>query len=229
MNETILFICFISVLLVFLLVVIFIGAILILAKPPIKSIRTKPPIKSIRTKTPIISICRRFSGEYLFKIICVGSKTANKTALIKRYAEGTFRETYIHTLGVDFYVKVVNIGDQTVKLGLYDISQELLNCLRTLYYRGAYGAIVCYDITSKASIEALDGWVNEIYRHVDVIPIILVGIIPDDVYRRVVPREQAEAYAQKKGLPFIEVSAKMEARVNEMFSTLVHMMMEAPS
>ncbi len=117
-----------------------------------------------------------------------------------------------------------------VKLHIWDTAeQELLNSLRPYYYRGANGAIVCYNITSKASFEALDGWVNEIYRHVDVIPIILIGIIPDDVYQRVVPREQAEAYAQKKGLPYIEVSAKMEARVNEMFSTLVYMMMEAPS
>ncbi|MFX0202280.1 MAG: Rab family GTPase [Candidatus Hodarchaeota archaeon] len=168
--------------------------------------------------------------EYLFKIILVGSETANKTALIKRYAEPIFRETYSHKLAVDFATKVVNIGDQIVKLVIFDIGgRELLKSLHPYYYRGANGAIVCYNITSKASFEALDGWVNEIYHHVDEIPIILVGIIPDDIYQRVVPRKQAEAYAQKKDLPYIEVSAKMEAGVNEMFSTLVHIMMEAPS
>ncbi len=40
--------------------------------------------------------------EYLFKIILVGSETANKTALIKRYAEGTIRPTY--NIGADFFV-----------------------------------------------------------------------------------------------------------------------------
>lgn len=168
--------------------------------------------------------------EYLFKTISVGSGSVGKTSLIKRFAEGTFRETYIPTLGVDFATKVIKIQDQTIKLVLFDTGgQELLGRLRPYYYRGANGAIVCYDITSKASFEALDGWLNEIYIHVGAIPLILVGNKTDLVDQREVLREQAEAYAQEKNHQYIETSAKSGVGVDKMFLALSNMMLGTSS
>ena len=213
---------------VLLLVVMFIGAIFILAKLPVE-LAEKPPVNPAE-KPPVKPNRCRIRVEYLFKVISVGSSEVNKTVLIKRFAEGTFVKTYIHTLGVDFATKVVKIQDQTIKMVLFDTGgQELLGRLRPYYYRGANGAIVCYDITSKASFEALDSWLNEIYIHVGIIPLILVGIIPDDVDQREVPRVQVETYAQEKGLPFIEASIKTGVGVNEMFLTLTRMMLDAYS
>jgi len=165
--------------------------------------------------------------EYLFKTISVGSGSVGKTSLIKRFAEGTFRETYIPTLGVDFATKMVKIGEQTIKLVLFDTGgQELLGRLRPYYYRGANGAIVCYDVTSRVSFDALDNWISEIYLHVGQIPLVLVGNKVDLTDQRDVPLEEAEAYAQQKGLNHIETSAKSGIGVNEMFFSLSSRMLD---
>ena len=165
--------------------------------------------------------------EYLFKTISVGSGSVGKTSLIRRFAEGTFRETYIPTLGVDFATKVITLGDNTIKLVLFDTGgQELLGRLRPYYYRGANGAIVCYDITSKGTFEALDGWINEIYIHVGKIPIIIIGNKIDLVDQREVPLEQAQAYADSRQLKYIETSAKSGMGVDDMFFALSSMMLD---
>ena len=168
--------------------------------------------------------------EYLFKTISVGSGSVGKTSLIKRFAEGTFRETYIPTLGVDFATKVVQIGEQTVKLVLFDTGgQELLGRLRPYYYRGANGALVCYDVTSKISYESLDNWISEIYLHVGQVPLILVGNKSDLTDQREVSREEAELYAEQKRLHYVETSAKTGVGVNEMFYSLSNMMLTESS
>ena len=166
------------------------------------------------------------NGKYLFKTIAVGTGGVGKTSLIRRFAEGTFLGTYKPTLGVDFATKEVQLKDQTIKMVLFDTGgQELLGRLRPYYYRGANGALVCYDITAKATFEALDGWLNEVSLHVGTIPRLLVGTKADLAADREVPRAHAEAYAREKGLHYIETSAKTGQGVEQMFLSLARMML----
>ncbi|MFQ5821714.1 MAG: Rab family GTPase [Candidatus Heimdallarchaeota archaeon] len=167
-------------------------------------------------------------GTYLFKTIAVGSGGVGKTSLVRRFAEGTFLETYVPTLGVDFAIKEVQLRDQTIKLVIFDTGgQELFGRLRPYYYRGANGALVCYDITAKATFEALEGWLSEIYHHVGPIPLLLVGTKVDLAAHREVPCTLAEAYAQEKCLHYIETSAKTGLGVEKMFLSITRMMLEA--
>ena len=166
-------------------------------------------------------------GKYLFKTIAVGSGGVGKTSLIRRFAEGTFLGTYKPTLGVDFATKEVQLGDQTIKLVLFDTGgQELLGRLRPYYYRGANGALVCYDIAAKATFEALEDWLNEVSLHVGAIPRLLIGTKADLDAHREVPRAQAEAYAREKRLHYIETSAKTGLGVEQMYLSLARMMLE---
>ena len=166
-------------------------------------------------------------GIYLFKTIAVGSGGVGKTSLIRRFAEGFFLGTYVPTLGVDFATKEVQLGDQTIKLVLFDTGgQELLGRLRPYYYRGANGALVCYDIAAKATFEALEDWFREVSLHVGRIPLLLVGTKADLDAHREVPRAQVEAYAQEKDLPYIETSAKTGLGVEKMYLSLARMMLK---
>ena len=165
-------------------------------------------------------------GKYLFKTIVVGSGGVGKTFLIRRFAEGIFLETYVPTLDVDFAAKEVQLGDQTIKLVLFDTGdQELFGRLRPYYYRGANDVLVCYNITAKATFEALEGWLNEVSLHVGTISHLLVGTKADLADHREVPRAHAEAYAQEKGLHYIETSAKTGQGVEQMFLSLARMIL----
>ncbi|MFX0195209.1 MAG: GTP-binding protein [Candidatus Hodarchaeota archaeon] len=163
--------------------------------------------------------------QYLFKTIAVGS---DASSLIRRFADLGFRKSFIPTLGVDFATKVVKIGDKIIKLMILVIgSQKFFSRLRPYYYRGANGAIVCYDITSWGTFEAVDAWFNEISHHLGPIPRILVGNKMDLAENREVLRALAKAYAQEKGFPYIETSAKTDAGGDEMFLVLARKMLEA--
>ena len=39
-----------------------------------------------------------------------------KTCLLLRYADGTFSSTFITTIGIDFKINTIKLGDKTVKL-----------------------------------------------------------------------------------------------------------------
>jgi len=43
--------------------------------------------------------------DYTFKIILIGSTSVGKTALLKRFADNEFNETYLSTIGIDFRFK----------------------------------------------------------------------------------------------------------------------------
>jgi Ras-related protein Rab-1A len=43
--------------------------------------------------------------DYIFKIIIVGSSAVGKTSILLRFADDSFEEIYVSTLGVDFRFK----------------------------------------------------------------------------------------------------------------------------
>jgi Ras-related protein Rab-11A len=77
------------------------------------------------------------------------------------------------------------------------------------YYRGAVGALVVYDITSKASFLGCERWLQELREHADnKIVIMLVGNKSDmGAEFRKVSKEEGMAFAEKYDLAFIETSA----------------------
>lgn len=43
--------------------------------------------------------------DYLFKIVIVGNTSVGKSAILRRFADDSFEQTYIMTIGVDFRFK----------------------------------------------------------------------------------------------------------------------------
>lgn len=77
------------------------------------------------------------------------------------------------------------------------------------YYRGAVGALVVYDITSRQSFLNCERWLQELREHADSrIVVMLVGNKSDmsNEFRKV-SQQEAMAFAEKYDLAFIETSA----------------------
>jgi len=170
------------------------------------------------------------SFDFLFKTIVVGDGAVGKTAITYRYAVDKFQENYKMTIGVDFTIKREKVRDKEVKIQVWDTGgQEKFSKIRPLYYRGALGGLVVFDVTSRESFENLDSWMEEIQKNCTKIPIILVGN-KIDLKKRKVTKEEGKKYAAKKSkemgnkIPYLETSAKTGETIKRVFRKLIESM-----
>ena len=61
-------------------------------------------------------------SEEAITIMILGNSQVGKTSFILRFVENTFQSTYLSTVGVDFKVKNINLGDKEYKL-IYTIQR----------------------------------------------------------------------------------------------------------
>ena len=96
--------------------------------------------------------------------------------------------------------------------------QERFKALGSLYYKGAKGAIVVFDITNKNSFKRAIDWIKELENNADAgIIITLVGNKCDLNSSRAISKKEAEELATVKNLLYFECSAKTGDNVNRMF------------
>ncbi|KAF3817114.1 hypothetical protein GH733_011514 [Mirounga leonina] len=88
------------------------------------------------------------------------------------------------------------------------------------YSRGAQGVILVYDIANRWSFDGIDRWIKEIDEHAPGVPKILVGNRLHLAFKRQVPTEQAQAYAERLGVTFFEVSPLCNFNITESFTEL---------
>uniref|UniRef100_A0A8C0QWH5 small monomeric GTPase n=1 Tax=Canis lupus dingo TaxID=286419 RepID=A0A8C0QWH5_CANLU len=130
--------------------------------------------------------------DHLFKLLLIGDSGMRKTCLIICFAEDSFNNTYISTIGIDFKICTVDIGRKKIKLQIWDTAgQEGFKTITTAYYRGAMGIILVYDITDEKSFENIQNWMKSI-----------------------------KELAREHGIRFFETSAKSSTNVDEAFSSL---------
>ena len=104
--------------------------------------------------------------DYLFKLVLIGDSSVGKSCLLLRFADDSFTDSYISTIGVDFRFRTVKIEDKTVKLQIWDTAgQERFRTITSAYYRGADGIIMVYDVTRLDSFDHVRDWLNEVNRY----------------------------------------------------------------
>jgi len=155
------------------------------------------------------------------KIIVVGDMRVGKTKLSERFATGKFTEDYYPTIGVTFVTGYVKIKKADVKLVVWDTcGQEEFSRLRPLYYRGAFGALVCFDTTNLKSFKNLNSWLEEVNTNCGYIPTALISTKMDLKKEKKVTKRRINPYLRKTKLPFMETSAKDGINVKEAFTLL---------
>ncbi|AQK79562.1 ras-related protein RABD2c [Zea mays] len=160
--------------------------------------------------------------DYLFKLLLIGDSSVGKSCLLLRFADDSYVDTYISTIGVDFKIRTIDLDGKTVKLQIWDTAgQERFRTITSSYYRGAHGIIIVYDVTDMESFNNIKQWLSEIDRYAsDNVCKLLVGNKCDLVDSKVVDTEKAKDFADSLGIPFIETSAKESINVEEAFLTM---------
>ncbi|XP_059209496.1 ras-related protein Rab-32 [Centropristis striata] len=102
--------------------------------------------------------------EKLFKVLIIGDPEVGKSSVILRYVNERFDENYKLSIGVDFALKTVDWDAKTmVRLQLWDIAgQERTRNMTRVYFKGAMGALVVFDITKSSTLEAASKWKHDL-------------------------------------------------------------------
>ena len=154
------------------------------------------------------------------KIVLLGNASVGKSSILQRFASDMFTEHSPPTVGAAFTTKVITVKGRQIKFDIWDTAgQEKYRSMTPLYYRGAYAAIIVYDLTDKQSFDGAVSWINEI-RNIEGkdIEIAVVGNKVDlQSNQRQIATETAKQYAADHGFLFTETSAKSGVGVSELF------------
>ncbi|KAF9116446.1 GTP-binding protein of the rab [Mortierella sp. AM989] len=174
--------------------------------------------------------------DYLFKLLLIGDSGVGKSCLLLRFADDTYTESYISTIGVDFKIRTIELEGKTVKLQIvrklayagyafgthWDTAgQERFRTITSSYYRGAHGIIVVYDVTDQDTFANVKQWLAEIDRYAsEGVNKLLVGNKSDLTNKKVVEYTAAKEFADQLAIPFLETSAKSATNVEQAFMTM---------
>uniref|UniRef100_A0A452EQW9 small monomeric GTPase n=1 Tax=Capra hircus TaxID=9925 RepID=A0A452EQW9_CAPHI len=155
--------------------------------------------------------------DYLFKLLLIGDSGVGKSCLLLRFADDTYTESYISTIGVDFKIRTIELDGKTIKLQIWDTAgQERFRTITSSYYRGAHGIIVVYDVTDQESYANVKQWLQEIDRYAsENVNKLLVGNKSDLTTKKVVDNTTAKV----RGLGQV-TSAKNATNVEQAFMTM---------
>ncbi len=157
------------------------------------------------------------------KIVVGGEGNVGKTSLIRRYAKAKFSEARNITLGIDITTQEYTVGEQPLKLALWDIEGQAGN--RPNFYLGAQAALLVFDVTEPRSLEALTAWVERVKRYAPDTPFLIAGNKID--LTPTVPTEWGETFAQYVGADrFVQLSAKTDTNVTPTFARLAELALE---
>ncbi|XP_012481608.1 ras-related protein RABA5e [Gossypium raimondii] len=161
--------------------------------------------------------------EYLFKIVIIGDSAVGKSNLLSRFARNEFNAHSKATIGVEFQTQSVEIDGKEVKAQIWDTAgQERFRAVTSAYYRGAFGALLVYDISRRATFDNVARWLDELNSHSDTtVAKMLVGNKCDLENTREVSLDEGKSLAESEGLFFIETSALDSTNVWTAFEIVI--------
>ncbi|MDJ0520937.1 MAG: Rab family GTPase [Planctomycetota bacterium] len=88
------------------------------------------------------------------KVCMLGAFAVGKTSLVARFVKGIFDERYLTTVGVKTDRKDVAVGDETVRMVLWDIQgEDELQPIKPSYMTGASGCLLVVDGTRPETLD----------------------------------------------------------------------------
>lgn len=176
------------------------------------------------------------------KVVMLGKEFGGKTSLVERFLTAKFNPlAYKNTIAAEYRAKRVEVDGRFVVVGLWDTAgSERYQSLSRIYYRDAFAAVVCYDLTDGESWEKVKFWVNELVQYQPTCRIYFCGTKQDLVEkgglkcRQVCAASVADFADSLQPTPpnrprMYETSSKSGYNVEEMFVQVAREYLEDPT
>lgn len=182
------------------------------------------------------------------KIVLLGESAVGKSSIALRFARNEFLSNQETTIGAAFLSKTVMVPPsrgaaaapaaladthtqqmRALKYEIWDTAgQERFRSLAPIYYRGACGALVVYDITNAESLKKAQTWIAELRANGDPSLIIfLVGNKKDlEPLRQVSFEDGRKLATEERVAGFFETSAKDNNNIEQVFVELAEKLLD---
>lgn len=172
------------------------------------------------------------SDKTNLKIIVLGAANVGKTSLMKRYCTLKFSSVRKATIGADFMTKTIQLNDEDVVLQIWDTAGSERfhqNSVGNMFYRGAHGAMLVYDVTSTSSMTQLIKWRDEILEVLGSksFPVVVVANKIDLRSESSPDNSEVVAWCTDNYYGHIETSAKDDIGVAAAMNAIASLALEA--
>ena len=159
-----------------------------------------------------------------YKIVLIGNNGVGKTHLLTRFLYNTFSYDQTSTLSATYATKKIKTyNDDEIILQIWDTAgQETYRGLSKLFFKGAAGIVIVYDITNKESFDDIKKyWYKQVEENaLSKVKVAIVGNKYDLFLNEKVNEKEAKSYANEIGALF-QLTSALDARgVEDLFIDL---------
>ncbi|CAE6533977.1 unnamed protein product [Rhizoctonia solani] len=177
----------------------------------------------------VLPLGRDEDAYYQFKIIVIGPSSVGKTMLLQYFTKPSSarKDTLQATtkIRMDISSRFMMSDGTLLKAELWDTAgTERYRSITQSTYRKVNGVLLVYNLTKEESFKECEDWRKDLEKNIDnfsEVQVVLVGNQVDNEKEREVSTGKAQAYADRHGFKFAEVSAKDGTNVEQMFQTLM--------
>jgi len=152
----------------------------------------------------------------------LGDNNVGKSSFIKRIIENEF-DLNIYSGGT-LHPFFINLNNSSIHIRFCDhFGQSYFRRVNEIYYKGANGVILIYDIADKDSFNECIEYYNESINRLCIknIKKLLIGNKYDLEKERVITTKQGLEFASQNNFKFKEISCKQNKNVFEVFEELI--------
>ena len=176
-------------------------------------------------------------NEILGKVLILGNSQVGKSSILNQFAEGVFSETIPPTLGIDYKINQVAVGDKSIKLQIWDTAgQERFKSITENFYKGAQGILLVFDLTDQNSFANIRTWLKNIYEKAGRNVVVCLVGNKVDLYRKLqedptkqeklVSDADVEELLKETNFHYLKTSAKENINIKEAFQYIAQELMK---
>jgi small GTP-binding protein len=163
------------------------------------------------------------SDDDVYKIVLIGDEDVGKENLRKSYFGYNQDFTAFDDKGLTFAIKRVETEDLKIAFQIWDLgSKEEFDSARPYFYRDSKGAFLVFDLTNPGSFQNLPKWLEELWRRVGRVPMIICGNRanlregkePKEIVRKELGEEYCRRIKEKTGIDILYIETNEETGEN---------------